>query len=339
MGRMAIERVTIRSVAERAGVSPATVSLVLNQRPGVRISTATRERVLRVAGELGYAPNRIARSLAHGRTQLIGVIVPDLSNAFYADIVDGIEAAAAERQLHVLLAHSRDDAATEQRQVRLLMEQQVDGLVCMVADGTAAHCREWLPAAMAQGLACVIVDELDPGVAVDCIASDDELGARLATAHLLARGHRRIALLAAGQGRSSARARLRGWRLALAEAGIAEDPALVAGTSYRTDQAVEAVERLLAQRPEAMLACSDQLAAVLIDRVGHAGLAIPRDVAVVGYANDRYLAPALGLTTVDQASRQIGRQALELLSQRMDAPDMPPARILLPPSLVLRRTA
>jgi LacI family transcriptional regulator len=336
---MVIERVTIRTVAERAGVSTATVSLVLNDRPGVRIGAEARARVLAAARDLGYAPNRIARSLAHGRTALLGVIVPDLSNAFYADIVGGIEASAGGLGLRVLLAHSHDEPEREREQARLLAEQQVDGLICMVADRTAPLCRDWLPSVQAQGLACVIVDELDPGVAVDCIASDDHAGATLAAEQVVARGCRRVALLSAGEARSSARERLAGWRAGLAAGGIEVTADLIAGGSYRTDAAAHAVAQLLAARPQAILAANDHLAAMIIDHAGRLGLRIPEDLALIGYANDRHLAPALGLTTIDQDAAGIGAKAVSLLMRRIAEPGATWLAEHVAPKLVIRRTA
>jgi LacI family transcriptional regulator len=174
--------IRLQDVAHRAGVSVATASLVLTGAAKARIKDATRALVQRAAQDLGYVPNRLARGLVRGRTQTIGVIIPDLSNAFYAGIVDGIEAACDEAGMRVLLAHGRGQAAFEAHQAQLLLAQQVDGLVVVIADGPPDGTRDWMQPMVGNGVACVVIDEADLRLAVDTVTSDDQAGLALAVA-------------------------------------------------------------------------------------------------------------------------------------------------------------
>ncbi len=331
-----VRRARLRDVAEKADVSVATASLVLTGAAQARISEATRELVRKAAQELGYVPNRLARGLVRGRTQTIGVIIPDLSNAFYAGIVDGIEAACDESGLRVLLAHGRGNAAYEAHQAQLLLAQQVDGLVVVIADGPPEGTRDWLKPMVGNGVACVLIDEADLRLSLDTVTSDDQEGAALAVRHLARLGHRRIGLLAAGTERSSARNRQSGYRRGLESAGLPLDETLVIGTSYDPDDAPAAFDRLWLAKPTALLACSDYQAGRVFTHTRRLGIRIPDDLAIVGYSNDRHLAAALGLTSVDQGTREQGRLAVTRLLRRLDQPGDAPASLTVPPTLAVR---
>lgn len=336
-----MKRPTISDVAKLANVSKPAVSQVLNNHPKARISPATRARVEQAAAELGYQPNRIAVSLARGRTATFGVIVPDLRVLFYAGIVDGIEAAATQANHRILVAHSRNDAAIEARMVETLLDHRVDGIICMSLNSHRDGGSTWLNPSVLKRLPFVLVDESAPEVPVDTITSDDRSGARMATEHLIARGHRRIAFLGTGSPRSTARDRLAGYRDALTSAQLPFDPSLEIGQGYDVTAVADMLLPLLrsANRPTALLAANDYLAMSAIE-VAHAeNLALGRDLAVVGYSNDCLLARALRLTSVDQSASELGRRAVECLLARLADADRATQSIVVPTALVVRESS
>lgn len=337
-------RSTGKDVAERAGVSLTTVSFVLNGRTDRAISDETRERVLGAARELGYRPNGLVRGLVRGRTQTVGVVVPRLDSSFHATIVQGIQEVCARRDHRILLADSRHELEYEQRQVDLLLEHRVDGIisVAMPDDAPAERTRSWVGRLAAEGVAFLVVDDHSFGDLVDCVVSDDLRGARLAAEHLIALGHRRIAHLSAGQAMSSSRDRRAGYLAALAAAGVAPDERLIAGGSYflRAEELRRAAEALLAlpDRPTALFAANDDLAAEAIAAARDLGLHVPGDLAVAGYGNTE-VGRHLEITSIHQEPLEMGRRAALRLSTRLEERDLPPEIELLPVRLVVRASS
>jgi LacI family transcriptional regulator len=332
-------RISSHDVAHHAGVSRATVSFVLNGRTDLRIAAETRERVLRAASELGYRPNGVARSLVRGKTQTIGVIVPRLDSSFTADIVNGIQEACAGRDYRVLLAYSLHAPDVEAKEAYVLLEQRVDGILCVAGHRTLDETHRWLAQALAEHVPCVLVKQHLPDLAVDYVVSDDDHGARAAVKHLLHLGHRRIGHLSAGTRASSARERDAGYRAALADAGVAVDESLIAGGSYRPESATAGMTTLLQlpEPPTAVFAANDSMAAAALEVATQRGLRVPEDVALVGYG-DVSMARYLRLTTVHQPAKRMGLRAAERLFDRLEDPDLPPEGIVLPTRLVVRAT-
>lgn len=326
-------------VAREAGVSPATVSLVLNGRTKVALSTATRHRVREVALRLGYRPNHLARSLLRGSTQTLGVVLPSLASSFVARIAEGIQVAAGEAGFQVLLAHSQHDARIEARQFELLLQHKVDGILIVAGEATLPWLPERLDVLEQRGVGCVVVDDRTHAGRVDCVVSDDQVGAERVVQHLVSLGHRRIAHVSAGTRTSSALDRSEGYRAGLRAAGLPLDPALHLEGSFLGphDDALGLALLQGADRPSALFAANDRSVARLIPRLQAMGVVVPRDLAMVGYA-DYEFATYLGLSSVDQHPVEMGRQALVRLLQRIEAPAMPPMLLKLPVDLVLRRS-
>lgn len=324
-------------VAHRAGVSRTTVSYVLNGRQDLPIPQETRDRVVRAAQELGYRHNQLARSLRSGKTLALGVVLPGLDEPYLAEIVHGIEAVCAEQGYRVLLANSQRDPVVEARQVGLLLEQRIDGLICLPSEHTLPHMGVWLDTVQQGGTACVIADDRTFSHRFDCVVSDDYDGARQAVDHLLASGHRQIAHLAGSQAVSSGRDRLSGYMAALSSAGLAVDPALIFDHSFDAIRVAPAVADLLrlSPAPTAIFAANDVMAAEAIEALRAQAWRLPDDVTVVGYGNmswGRYLR----LTTVDQDAQAMGRAAARRLFARLENPSLPPGQTLLPTRLVVR---
>lgn len=333
-------KIGCQDVARAAGVSPTTVSLVLNRRMDVSISEATRQRVLAVAEELGYRPNLLAKGLLRGRTRTIGVMLPSLASSFVAQIAEGIQSAAGDEDYRVLLGHTRHEAEFEGRQLELLIQHQVDGVIILAGEKTLKHLGGRLGTLAKAGIPCVVVDDRTWAAEVDCVVSDDEDGARQAVTHLLELGHRRIAFLGAGDLTSSARDRLRGYQLALKGAGVEFDPGLVAGSSFLGGDGFHAATTLLSQprRPTALFAANDRRLAEALPVLEQLELQVPRDLSLVGYANYDFAA-YLGFSSMDQQPVELGRVALFRLLERLDRPGLRPKILRLPTRLVARSSS
>lgn len=325
-------QITTHDVARRAGVSQATVSMVMGNNPRARVAAATRERVLRVAEELGYRPNLLARGLVRGRSFAVGIVVPDLSNPFYLDVVTGAQRVGAETGYAVLATDTRDAPAS--RQVELLRSRQVDGVIL---DGLGAAS---LPSDALTGAAVVLVDEPPdqwPGVASDALAAG-----RLAAEHLLGLGHREVAFIGPASAVHGFRMRERGFFQALREGGVgltSERLRRVPPTLAGGQAAMRALLALRA-RPSAVFCANDLLGVGALKACLSAGLTVPGDISLVG-CDDVELARVVTpeLTTLAVPARELGARAMRLLLRRLDDPEAEaPATRLLPVRLVVRGT-
>ena len=332
-----------QDVARAAGVSRATVSYVLNGRMDQSIPEETRRRVERAARDLAYRPNRLARSLQRGRTHTLGVMMPSLCQSFHASVMQGVREVCFEQDYRILLAQPEHEAADGDHVIRLMMEHQVDGLLCVAAESPGNRDRmsrvlfAGLEQALAADLPCVVVDDRSRADRVDCVVTDDTQGARRAVEHLLGLGHRRIGHLSGGEALTTARDRCRGYRQALQAADLTVDEALICGVSFQEEEAVGAMTALLSRPhpPTAVFAANDYLAAVGHRVARSRSLRVPDDLALVGYG-DVEMARFLGLTTIQQHPQQIGRTAAERLLERLRHPETVPQALIQPTELVIR---
>ncbi len=326
-------------VAKRAGVSQTTVSYVLNGRKDVVIPESTRKRIWQAAQELGYRPNSLARGLVRGKTQTIGVLMPRMDSSFHALILDGIQEVCTARDYRVLLADSRHNADLEAKQVEMLLEHRVDGIISIAVAGEASG--DWVRLLKREGVPLVIVDEHTFEGEADCVISDDVLGARLAVEHLIQLGHQRIVHLSAGTEMSAARDRRTGYLLALQAAGIEPREDWIRGGSFfmPVERIRQAVEELLdlPEPPTALFAANDDLAAEATHVARQRGIAIPAQLAVVGYGNTE-VGRHLQLTTVHQDPRLMGQIAARRLLRRLQETDLPAKCIVLPTRLIVRES-
>ena len=301
--------VTIRDVATDTGVSVATVSRALSGNGAV--GRATRERIAEAAARLGYQPNDLARSLHGGATGTIAVLVPDITNPFFPELVAGIQAVANERDNLLLLCQTGEDPATAGRELRHLRRKRVDGVVLVGGLSPDDNL-----ASAVEGLAVVTVDR-DTGLPGHwSVRADHRAGGRIAAEHLVELGHERIAHIAGPQHLSVARERLAGYREALAASGIEPDDALVVEGDFGEVGGHTALRTLLRRRREfSAVFCSNDLAAVgALRALDEAGFSVPDDVSLVGFDDIHlagYLRPAL--TTVRQPIHELGRRAATLL--------------------------
>ncbi|KUL74178.1 MULTISPECIES: LacI family DNA-binding transcriptional regulator [unclassified Streptomyces] len=301
---------TIRDVADHAGVSKSLVSLVL--RGSEQVRPEKREAVLRAVRELGYRPNAAARSLSEQRTRTVGVLLNDLRNPWFVDLLDGLNSLLHDNGLHMLLADARLNRRTGQDPAGPLLDLRVDGLVVV---GTLPD-----PAALAEAaerLPVVVAGAREPAPAgVDVVANDDERGARLVTEHLIGLGHRRVAHIA-GYG-AVGELRRRSFEAVMREHGLA-DEAVVESGDMTEEGGYRATVRLLtgARRPTAVFAVNDICAIGALSAAEESGLRVPRDLSVVGYDNTSIARLRhVWLTTVDNAGYEVGRRAARCLLDR-----------------------
>jgi DNA-binding LacI/PurR family transcriptional regulator len=327
-------RVTTHDVARKAGVSQATVSLVLGGNPRARVSATTRERVMHAAGELGYRPNMLARALVQRKSYTIGVMVPDLSNPFFMDVVTGAQRVAAEAGYVVLPGDVRDTSPT--RHLDALRARQVDGLIL---DGFGALA---LPESELAGLKVVLVDE--PSERFPGVASDAPAAGRLAAEHLLALGHARFGFIGPASGIYVFRMRERGFFQALRAAGHGLSSARLRRVPPSVAGGLQAMRALLAlaedERPTAVFCATDLLAAGALKACLTAGVAVPGRMSIVG-CDDVELARVLTpeLTTIRIPARELGARAARLLIKQIDDEAwVPRPGKALPVKLVVRGT-
>ena len=326
---------TLKDVAKEAGVSVATVSRYLNDT--ANLTGPTRASVKRAVEALGFRPNRVARRLriSGGRALLIGLVVPDLRNPFFADVARGVETTAQRWGSAVIVGHSDESEALERMYLELLGSESVDGIVLPTVQQGDLTLGDLTPA----GIPVVCVDRRPGTVAVDTVVSDNEAGARAATEHLLRLGHERIGFVEGRPTISTSRERLVGYRQALAAAGVAVDEALVrVGDSRQCGGRDRAGALLDLDRPPTALVVGNNLMTLgALEAVSERGLCIPDDVAIVGY-DDMPWATAFNppLTCVSQPGFEMGQRAAELLMRRIEHPDAAPELVVLQPRLVVR---
>lgn len=331
---------TLEEVATLAGVSRATVSRVVNESP--RASEQARAAVRRAVEQLGYVPNRAARSLVTRRTQSIGLGITEpearfFSDPFFAGIVRGVSQVlgASDYQQVLLMAQSAPERA---RLERYLAGGHVDGVVLV-----SLHADDPLPARLeARGLPTVLIGRPPEGVRVSYVDADNRNGAREAVTHLVQQGRERVATITGPLDMSAGSDRLEGYRQALRAAGVAADDALVEHGDFTQEGGLRAARALLGRRPDldAVFAASDLMAAGAIQALSEAGRRVPGDVAVIGF-DDSVVAQSLDppLTTVRQPMHQLGQEVARMLLDQLADPTRPTRRLVLDTSLTLRQSA
>lgn len=339
--------VTIYQVAEAAGVSPSTVSNVLNGRDG-RMLPQTRRRVEQAMSELGYHPNRAARQLRTGRSSAIGLIVPSVANPFWGAFARHLEAAALAQGYHVLLCNSERDPARERTYVEELWADGLRGIVLCTSLPSLEH----LSDKVADGLSLVAFDRTaqvgDPDSVVN-ISIDNVVGAQLATRHLVELGHRRIAFVSGSLGSVNRRERHRGFAEAARAAGLSSDEATTwTGLDDYADLDAAGLGRAAAAellalppstRPTAVLTMNDMAALGVCAGARDAGLTVGRDISVIGF-DDMVVAELTtpALTTVRQPLDDMARAAFEHLQRGLSEGAGTGASLLVRPELVVRES-
>lgn len=327
--------VTLKDVAHRAGVHPATASRALNPETRLLVSENTAGRVLAAAAALGYRPNAVARSLRTRRSHTVGVLIPDLNNPLFPPIVRGLADRLETDGYVALIGNTDGDDAREHRVLEQMRARHVDGYVL-----ATAHLRNpLLTDAVRAGVPVVLVNRIAEDYSFPSVSVDNERGVQLAVSHLTSLGHRAIACIAGPQDVSTGLARYRGFQAAMAGAGLEVPPGRVAiARSFSIEEGYRCAREILAAGGcTAVAAGNDMLAVGCYQALEEAGLSCPGDVSVVGFNNMPFidmLRPPL--TTVAFPHYQVGTEAARLLIERLNGNEDIIKVLYLAPELIIR---
>jgi len=328
---------TLKDVAEKAGVSVSTVSRVFNNPEKVRRST--RERVRNAVDDLAYQPSRVARRLRlqDGEANLIGLVIPDIQNPFFADVTRGVEDVARDRDYALILSNSDEDPDKQRVAVDTLKTEEVDGVIVPPVSTDDPEVKRLLDS----DITVVCVDRRMEDVRVDTIISDNREGAYKIVTHLIDLGHERIAFIGGIPRISTSTERREGYEKALRDHGLSVDPTLIEEGDSRRERGRSLTEKLLDldSPPTAIFAGNNLTTLGALSALNMRGVQVPDEMALVGY-DDVPWAMALNPppTVVDQPGYEMGARAAELLLQRLEDPDRSPTVVTLQPKLIVRRS-
>ena len=331
---------TMKDIARDLGVSVVTVSKVLRNHSD--IGEQTRKRILQRMKEVNYHPNPAARTLVSGRTNLVGLIVPDLVYPFFAQVAKGISAKLRAQEYSLIISSSEDDPNMERREVDQMLARRVDALILASVQSSA----ESLNKMQDQGIPCVLLDRKLPGVSANFVGIDDVNAGMMATNHLIEIGCRTIAHIG-GSDVSTALDRQSGYSFALAKHGLGLPPEYIVKYGHGDDAGdatgYNNMKQLLQlkPRPDGVFCCNDPIAMGALRAILDAGLLIPKDIAVVGCGNVHYDdLLKVPLTSIDQDSNGLGTSAAKLaLSIIKQKSKSTPKNVLLESKLVVRASS
>ena len=324
----------IKDVAARSGVSITTVSHVVN---GTRfVSEIVRQRVEEAVRELGYVPSAVARSLKNNNTRTFGMVIPNNSNPYFAEIIRGVEERCYGAGYNLILCNSNDDVERQALYLRVLAQKRVDGLV-FVASGSDAVVRATLGDITTP---MVLLDREVAGVGGgDLVEVNHAIGGEMACRHLLELGHPRGACISGPPGLSPSSKRRAGWKNALESARVERTESDLARGDFTARGGYQAMQTLLKHRPRpsAVFVCNDLMAFGALAAIREAGISVPEQISIVGFDDIELAAfSAPPLTTVAQPKLQIGTLAAELLLERVDTGRREARRVILEPQLKVR---
>ncbi len=327
--------VTIYDVAREANVSMATVSRVVNGNPNVK--PTTRKKVLEAIEKLGYRPNAVARGLASKKTTTVGVIIPDISSMFFAELARGIEDIATMYKYNIILSNSDQNLNKELHLINTMLGKQVDGIVFMGGKITEDHIKEFQSAQVPVVLAATV----DQSMTIPSVNINYEEGAYEATKKLIENGNKLIAFLSGGTDTNVDIQKINGYKKALEEANIEVDPDYILSGDYSYQSGLDLTLKLLnmEKRPTAIFATSDEMALGAIHGVQDNGLTVPNDVEIVGFDNTRLATMVRPtLTTVVQPMYDIGAVSMRLLTKYMNKETVEEQNVILPHRIIERNS-
>ncbi|HEV7351033.1 LacI family DNA-binding transcriptional regulator [Telluribacter sp.] len=314
--------VTIKEIARELNVSKSTVSRAL--RDSSEISEETKQRVLELARQLNYSPNPIALSLLNNRTHTLGIIVPDIANAFFSSAIAGVEDVAYSRGYHVMIYQSHESYERELIDARHIATRRADGLIVSIASSSQRY--DHFKELQEKDIPVVFFDRVSDEVITHKVIVDDYKGAFEATEHLIKRGCRRIAHIAGPSGLSISQNRFNGYRDALNQYGLPLREEWVVYSEYNQAEGTERAYQLMAlrERPDAIFAASDRIALGVHWALRQLGYRMPEDVALMGFS-DLAISALLDppLSSVAQPSFEMGQQAAELVLELIESKNTP----------------
>ncbi|GAW92364.1 LacI family DNA-binding transcriptional regulator [Calderihabitans maritimus] len=330
--------VTIKDIAKRAGVSYSTVSRALNNRP--EVNEKTRREIQKLAEEMGYRPNAIARGLVTQKTGTLGLVIPDITNPFFPEVARGAEEEADRRGYNVFLCNTAWDLEKEQRYLEALVSKRVDGIIL----SSASEDSEYVARLARSGPPLILINRVLKQVNTNYVVIDNIRGAYMVVEHLLDLGHRRIAYIGGPEKLEPSRERFEGYRLALAARGVDIDPLLVRYGKFKKEDGYRNACVLLedpALRPTAIFAANDILALGVIQAARDLGLQVPEQLSVVGFDDIPFVSYGeIRLTTVAQPKYAMGEMAAKiLLDEIQNASKQQKKHVVLQPELVIRNSS
>jgi len=327
--------ITLRMVAEKAGVSVNTASRAINNKPDINIET--KKLVIKIAKELGYIRNAAAVALRTKKTGTIGVVIEDNRNPFYAEVLNGMEVAAREKNYHIILTNTQRDYNKEEEAINLLLAKRVDGLLITPVQGRDDDIKKLIDA----NIPFVVVGRDFENIELDAVYNDEVKGGFLATEYLIKKGHKRIALIDGFLYKSPAKGRLEGYKKALKEYGIPWDDSLISVGDISMEDGYKRTKQMLEKNLDftAMFAYNDMMAFGAMQAIKEKGLKIPEDIGLVGYDDIPFsslISPPL--TTIRLKKQDLGVESVKLLLSRINANRKKAKKIMLDVELVIRET-
>lgn len=330
------KRITIEQVAEHAGVSKSTVSLIV--RGSTSISEATRNKVMHSIKELGYVYDRVAANLRSQNSKTVGVIISDIANPFFSDMLVGVHRELEKDGYTVLLGTTFESMEKQENLLAAMMENRVAGIILIPVSGrsndTIRQVNQW-------GIPIVIAGKNPQGTDCDFVGTDNVKGAQMAVNHLLQKGHQRIAFVGGSADAETRKEREQGYRNAFQQAGLEVDESLLVFSPASSEGGYDAIQRLLRRPnpPTAVFCYNDVVAFGAMLWLKENGIVPGQDMAIVGFDNIKEGAMFYpGLTTVSSSPRLIGIHSANLLNQRMNGLESESNRIILQPELVVRNS-
>jgi LacI family transcriptional regulator len=327
--------ITLRMVAQKAGVSVNTASRAINNKPD--INKETKKRVLKISQELGYVRNATAVALRTNRTWTIGVVIEDNRNPFYAEVLNGMEEAVRGKNYHIILTNTQRDYNKEEEAINLLLAKRVDGLLIDPVQDRDNDINSLVEA----NIPFVVVGRDFENIEVDAVYNDEVKGGFLATEYLIKKGHKRIALIDGFLYKSPAKGRLEGYKKALKEYGIPLDDALVSAGDIDLKDGYERTKQLFEKELNfnAIFAYNDMMAFGAMQAIKEKGLRIPEDIGLVGYDDIPFSSlTSPPLTTIRLKKQDLGIECVKLLLSRINNKRKKTKKIMLDVELIKRKT-
>jgi len=327
--------ITLKMVAEKAEVSVNTASRAINNKPD--INEETKKRVLKVAQELGYVRNATAVALRTRETRTIGVVIADNRNPFYAEVLNGMEEAAREKNYHIILANTQKDYKKEEEAINLLLAKRVDGLLITPVQDKDDDIKNLIDA----NISFVVVGRDFENIEVDAVYNDEVKGGFLATEYLIKKGYKRIALIDDFLYKSPAKGRLEGYKKALKKYRIPLDESLISVGDINIEDGYERTKQMLEKKLDftAIFAYNDMMAFGVMQAIKEKGLRIPEDIGLVGYDDILFssiISPSL--STISLKKKELGIESVKLLISRIKGKHKKPKKMMLDLDLIIRQT-
>ena len=329
--------VTIKDVARKAGVSPATVSRVAGNYGYA--SKSVRQKVLAAIRELGYRPNSVARSMVTKSTHTLGLVVTDITNPFFAHLMRSVEDVTWEAGYTLFLANTDENIQREEAIIQTILERQVDGLILVPATSQSTP---YLEHFIQQGIPLVLLDRNVRELAADAVMVDNEHGAYQAVTHLIRLGHKRIGMVIDNLDISTNAERLAGYRKALHDANLPVEEQLIQSCQFTEQSAFNLTTEMFnhPQRPTALFAANNFMTLGILHAARQANLRIPEDIALVGFDDMEWTAYSpLQITTVTQPVQELGKVAAKRLLVRLQGDQTSPMEIRLKTNFIIRESS